>query len=229
MHAEISYVLAFSIGLLGGVHCLGMCGGIVAVLSMNDEPGNGFSLASVLKLLAYNAGRIMSYAVAGMSVGYLGASAVDFSGMQGLRTGFQVVSGVFMLLLGFYLAGWWNALTVVERTGALLWRRIEPLGRQFIPVTSPLAALMVGLVWGWLPCGLVYSVLVWSFASADTWQGGGLMIAFGLGTLPNLLAMGLFAESLAQFVRNPVVRQLAGIIVMLFGIYQIILALSPWH
>jgi sulfite exporter TauE/SafE len=84
---------------------------------------------------------------------------------------------------------------------------------------------MVGLVWGWLPCGLVYSVLIWAISAGSALEGGLLMLSFGFGTLPMLFAMGVFAANLARFVRNPWVRYSAGILVICFGIYQILLLL----
>lgn len=226
MNPEISYLLAMTVGFLGGVHCLGMCGGIVATLSLNTKSTAGPSFASIAILVAYNVGRIGSYVLAGIIAGYLGASALDLTGMRYARESLQVLAGVVMVLLGLYLAGWWAVLRRVEQAGTIIWRIIEPMGRRFIPVDNPGSALMVGLVWGWLPCGLVYSVLLWALTSGSATQGAGLMLAFGLGTLPNLLVMGLFTTQLTKFVQNPLVRQLAGTAVIIFGCYQIVLALN---
>ncbi len=130
-----------------------------------------------------------------------------------------------MILLGLYLAGWPGLLSRVERAGGVLWRRIEPLGRRLLPVRTRWQALGMGLVWGWLPCGLVYSVLVWAISAGGALEGGVLLLSFGLGTLPTLLAMGTAAAALTGFVRRPGVRTAAGAGVMLFGIYEIGLAL----
>jgi hypothetical protein len=107
----------------------------------------------------------------------------------------------------------------VEQAGGSIWRRIEPLGRKLMPVHSPGQALVLGLIWGWLPCGLVYSVLIWAISAGGAIEGAGLMLAFGLGTLPNLLLMGATAAWLGRYVRKPAVRQLAGGLVVLFGVY----------
>ena len=123
-----------------------------------------------------------------------------------------------MILLGLYLAGWWSGLARVERAGGLLWKRIEPLGRRLLPVRSPWQALLLGMVWGWLPCGLVYSVLIWSLSAGGMLQGALLMGAFGLGTLPNLLLMGAAAGWLAGTLRQPLVRRIAGTLVILLGL-----------
>jgi hypothetical protein len=136
----------------------------------------------------------------------------------------QLLAGLFMILLGLYLAGWWMGLARVEQAGGRLWRRIEPLGRRLLPVRTPARALGIGLVWGWLPCGLVYSTLVWAMGAGGALNGGLLMLCFGLGTLPALLAMGAFAATLAGFIRRPWVRQVAGALVIGFGVYEIALA-----
>lgn len=216
---EINLVSAFVVGLLGGVHCVGMCGGIVGAISLGLP-----SQRQVPLLLAYNIGRISSYTFAGALMGGLG---FYFSGMLPVQNAQRVLlafAGVFMILLGLYLGGWWNLLARIERMGGVLWRRIEPLGRGLLPVRHVHQALLLGAVWGWLPCGLVYTALVWTVASGGAVEGGLLMLAFGLGTLPNLLLMGVAAARLQQWVRLPAVRRTAGALVILFGVWQLYVA-----
>jgi len=174
-------------------------------------------------LLAYNLARIASYMLAGALLGGVAALAVYWLDIRLLQKTLQWIAALFMLLLGFYLAGWWTVLVRVEKIGAALWRTIEPLARQMLPVKTISQALLLGLLWGWLPCGLVYSVLIWSVASANAVDGAILMLCFGLGTLPNLLAMGVFARQLNNWVRDSRVRQLAGVMVMGFGIWNLYL------
>lgn len=225
MDSFASFVAAFLVGLTGGVHCFGMCGGIVGVLALGLPPVPRNPLwARFPFLLAYNVGRIVSYAIAGALAGGVGAWAANLVSVHRAQLALQVVAGLFMVLLGLYLAGWWPVLGHLERAGGVLWRRIEPLGRRLLPVRAPIQALGVGLVWGWLPCGLVYSVLVWAIGSGGAGQGALLLLGFGLGTLPTLLAMGTAAAALAGFVRRPIVRQAAGTLVVLFGLYEIGLA-----
>ena len=219
------YLAAFLIGLTGGVHCFGMCGGIVGALTLGLPPAPGHPLLARLPyLLAYNLGRIASYATAGALAGGVGAWAAHLTSVRHAQLALQVLAGLFMILLGLYLAGWWPGLSRLERAGGVLWRRIEPLGRRFFPVRTPARALGIGLVWGWLPCGLVYSVLVWAVGAGGVLEGALLLLSFGLGTLPALLAMGTAAAALAGFVRRPVVRTVAGTLVILFGLYEIGLA-----
>ncbi|HOB62636.1 MAG TPA: sulfite exporter TauE/SafE family protein [Candidatus Competibacteraceae bacterium] len=226
MAIDPPYLAAFLIGLTGGVHCFGMCGGIVGALTLGLPATPGYPLSARLPyLLAYNLGRIVSYVIAGALAGGVGAWAAHGVSVHHAQLGLQIVAGLFMILLGLYLAGWWMGLSRVEQAGGVLWRRIEPLGRRFFPVRTPFQALGIGLVWGWLPCGLVYSALVWAVGAGGMAQGGLLMLSFGLGTLPTLFALGTVAATLAGWIRRPLVRHVAGSLVILFGLFQIGLAL----
>ena len=217
--AHSEYLAAFVVGLLGGVHCLGMCGGIVSALTFSLPPAQRNRFSNLLPLLlAYNSGRIGGYAIAGSLAGGLGAAFLNLGGLETLRHGLQVFAALFMVALGLYLAGIWQGVAKVENAGRVLWRHIEPFGRRFMPVDSALKALPLGFVWGWLPCGLVYSVLIWALSAGSMTKGALLMLAFGLGTLPNLLLMGAAAARLAKFTRNKTVRQAAGLLVVALGL-----------
>lgn len=225
MESSLGFLAAFLIGLTGGVHCVGMCGGIVGALTLGlplvrERP----LLARLPFLLAYNTGRIASYVAAGALAGGVGAWAANLVSVHRAQLGLQVVAGLFMILLGLYLAGWWPVLGHLERAGGVLWRRIEPLGRRLLPVRTLPQALGIGLVWGWLPCGLVYSALVWAIGAGGAGKGALLLLGFGLGTLPALLAMGTAAVALASWARRPIMRRAAGTLVVLFGVYEIGLA-----
>ena len=213
---------AFLVGLLGGTHCLGMCGGIVGALSAGlSRDVRAARGRFVMTQLAYNGGRISSYAMAGILFGFLGEQAGNSGLFQGVPVG-RMLGGVIMVLLGIYLAGWWQSLAYLERLGARLWRHMEPLGRRFIPVRSAGQAFLLGLVWGWLPCGMVYSVLALALSSGSVAGGGLTMLAFGLGTLPALMTMGLAFASLGALVRRPWVRTVAAILVILMGLVFIL-------
>jgi sulfite exporter TauE/SafE len=223
-----SIIAAFLVGLLGGTHCIGMCGGIVGALTASLSADVRDSRPRLLiTQLTYNTGRVSSYVVAGVIAGVLGqqASVMELGG--GFPLG-RVVAGVIMILLGFYLAGWWHALRWLERLGAVLWKFIEPLGRRFIPVRHPGQALLLGLVWGWLPCGMVYAALALALASGSAAGGGAIMLAFGAGTLPAMLTLGVAFSSLGRWVRDERVRKLAGISVMLLGLL-LLLAIPEQH
>jgi len=225
MDMTISNVAAIAVGFFGGVHCVGMCGGIVGALSFGLPADRRQRLRGNLPfLLLYNLGRISSYTLAGAIAGGLGAWAIDLLSIRQLQLWLQLLAGIFMLLMGLYLNGWWRVLVRVEAAGSLLWQRLEPMGRRLLPVQRPGQALLLGMLWGWLPCGLVYSVLIWTLVSGGAREGALLMLSFGLGTLPNLLAMGVFAVLLQKIVQQNWVRQVSGGLVMVFGLYMIWLA-----
>lgn len=216
MMPEFGLLGAFAMGLLGGVHCVGMCGGIVGAISLNlpgEQPRPFWPTQ-----LGYNLGRITSYGIAGLLVGGLGSLLASASGVYDAQRVLLALAGVFMLLIGLHIGGWLHLLGPVERAGGLVWRRIEPLGRGLLPVRSAPQAYVLGLVWGWLPCGLVYSALIWALSAGGAVQGGALMLAFGLGTLPNLLLMGAAAARLGSFTRRPAVRWAAGRLLLAMGL-----------
>lgn len=222
---ELTFYAALMIGLLGSIHCVGMCGGIVGALNAGIPQSDRSQLSLAAHHLTYNAGRIMSYTVAGALAGVIGSQAAKFSLGTALPVG-GIIAGLFMIALGLYLAGWWHALTAIERAGFYIWKRIEPLGRRFLPAKTPSRAFGLGLVWGWLPCGLVYSALTLSMVSASPRQGALIMLGFGLGTLPMLVAMGGAAGHLMALVRRPAIRQVAGVAIILFGVYTCVTAFS---
>lgn len=226
---EVTLTAAFMIGLLGSTHCIGMCGGIVGALTMGLPQTRRQSLLQLLPyLLTYNIGRLFSYSLAGLLVGLLSSSVSDFFQIGKFPIG-GIVGGLFMVALGIYIAGWLQTMAPLERLGGHFWRLIEPVGRRFMPVKSPAQALGLGVFWGWLPCGLVYSTLALAATAGDAVQSALLMMAFGAGTLPMLLAMGSFAEKLQYFTRHKWTRYIAGILLIAFGAMILTKALSGGH
>ena len=225
MPENISFFAALAVGFFGGVHCVGMCGGIVGALTFGlPAETRERPLRLLPYLLAYNLARITSYTVAGAIAGTVGLLGLSLVPMQQAQLVLLGIAGLFMVMMGLYVGGWWFGLTRIERAGSRLWRFIEPVGRRLMPVRSPAQAFGLGLVWGWLPCGLVYSVLIWALSAGGPLAGALLMLGFGLGTLPNLLAMGAFAAQLSAFVRRQWVRRVAGGMVIAFGVYQLLIA-----
>lgn len=221
---EISLAALFLAGLLGGVHCVGMCGGIVAAFSFQSGTRQPYS-----HHLAYSAGRIASYSVAGALAGLVGSAAFLAEELRPLQMGLYVLAQLVLILLGLYLAGLSHAVTHLEQLGGGLWRRLQPLLARFMPVDTPSRALMAGALWGWLPCGLVYSALVAALGSGGAVQGALLLAVFGLGTLPNLLLMGWAAESLRHYTRHPLARRLAGLVVAGLGVWGLMqLSAAYW-
>ncbi|MCU7844130.1 MAG: sulfite exporter TauE/SafE family protein [Candidatus Thiodiazotropha sp. (ex Monitilora ramsayi)] len=222
MQAELGYLSAFVVGLLGGAHCAGMCGGIVGALAFGLPEKIRHHFPSTLPYqLGYNLGRVSSYVLAGGIMGGLGMLLAEVIPIYAAQQVLLAIAAIFMILLGLYLGGWWMGLSRIEKLGGRLWTRIEPFARRLLPVRTPAQAWMLGLVWGWIPCGLVYSMLVWTVSAGSIAKGAGLMLAFGIGTLPNLFAMGMVAGSLARWSKNIRVRRVAGLLVIGFGLYTL--------
>jgi len=216
MPNEITLVAAFITGLLGSVHCVGMCGGIVGALSMGIEK----TRRTLPFLLIYNTGRLSSYFIAGLLIAAIGEASSDAFNQNTQQIG-AWLSGLFMIALGLYIAGWWQFLTLFEKAGGYLWRQLQPFANKLLPVTSYPKAFVLGAIWGWLPCGMVYAMLVFALSSQDSLQGGLIMLAFGAGTLPTLVLLGTAASTLRRFMQTPIVRQFAGTLIILFGIYSL--------
>jgi sulfite exporter TauE/SafE len=224
---------AFIVGLLGGVHCVAMCGGIVGALNLHGRhagavrlgPG-GAAVAGVAGIasqaplhLAYSAGRVASYAVAGAIAGGVGGTAALLEAVLPVQAVLAVVANGLVVLLGLYLAGLGRAVAGLERWGVALWRRISRAGGRFLPADTVPRALGTGAVWGWLPCGLVYSVLALALLSGSASRGALVMLAFGLGTVPNLLAAGLAVGTLRSALPRRGVRLAAGLAVVGLGVF----------
>lgn len=173
-------------------------------------------------LLSYNAGRILSYTAAGAIAGALGAASLGLEGQVPIRLILYFLANLMLVALGFYLLGVTRALAFTERAGQKLWRVLQPLTKRFLPARSVGQAFPLGLLWGWLPCGLVYSALASSLTAGSVGRGALMMLVFGLGTLPNLLLAGILLARLNEFVRRPAVRMFSGLLVLGFGLYGLL-------
>lgn len=215
----LSYFSAFVIGLLGSTHCLGMCGGISASLSMAIPVGRGFRVRQTLMLLGFNAGRIGSYALIAALVALLSTSAAaQWSQLAPLL---RTVAGVLLILMGLSMAQWWQGIRYIERIGAPIWTRISPLTRRFLPVHHGWQAVALGSLWGWLPCGLVYSTLGWAALQPSVGSAAATMAFFGLGTLPSMLATGYAATWMRKLQGRKQIRQVTGILLVAFGLWTL--------
>jgi sulfite exporter TauE/SafE len=224
----LSLFPVFIVGLFGSVHCAGMCGGIVSAFSSIPMPQRAFPIAvvtrssvpaldSTLRVLSYNTGRIGSYAMVGAIAGALAGGAGKLAVLAPWQLAGFWLANLMLVLLGLYLMDAWRGITVLEAAGNRLWRHLRPLMRFMLPLDSPFKLLALGALWGWLPCGMVYSVLVTAMLSGSAGSGAAIMLAFGLGTLPMLIAMGMAGTRLRALVQRRGMQRVAGAVVLAFG------------
>jgi sulfite exporter TauE/SafE len=204
-------------GLLGSAHCLGMCGGISGLFAVNA--GVATLRRQLPFALSYNFGRVTSYAVLGVIVGSVGSVIVKAS--PSLAIGIRLFSGIIIMLVGLKVAFDLRLLNVIERMGGTLWSKISPAAQKLVPVTSLPKAYGLGLVWGWLPCGLVYSVLMIAATSAQPVAGAATMVAFGIGTMPAMVLTGLGAARLSELMRRRHTRIGLGLLIVVMGLVTI--------
>ena len=209
-------------GLIGSAHCLGMCGGISGLFAVNASVTS--MRRQVPFALAYNVGRIASYAVLGIIVASAGSVIVKASPQ--VAVGVRILSGVVIILVGLKVAFDIRVLNAIEKTGAALWSRIAPAAKGLVPVTSLPRALGLGLLWGWLPCGLVYSVLLIAATSAEPASGALIMMTFGAGTMPAMVMTGLGAARLSRLMQDRGTRMGLGLLVVALGLLTVMMPAS---
>ena len=219
-----------------------MCGGIVGAFGVAAPTRATFPIPvvsqsravtphsySFLRVLLFNAGRITSYMLAGAVMAGIVGSVSLFINLTVLQKVGYVAANLMLIALGLSLMQIWSGITQLEKLGQLLWQRLQPLLQVFIPIEKPWQAFALGAIWGWVPCAMVYSVLMTALMTGSALQGALVMLAFGLGTLPLLITMGWLSQSLPTFFRKAQVRFMAGLLVLLFGllgVYRLVTGLS---
>jgi sulfite exporter TauE/SafE len=206
------FAAAFVTGLLGSAHCFGMCAGISGLFAVNASVAS--LQLQIPRAIAYNTGRVLSYAFLGIVVATLGQSVVK--AIPDAAAPVRLASGLLIVAVGLQVAFSWRFLAPVENAGAKIWQRVAPAAKGLLPVTTIPKALCLGLLWGWLPCGLVYSVLLLAATTASAVDGGLVMLAFGAGTSPAMIATGISASKLSQFMSRR--RMGAGLLIILLGL-----------
>lgn len=206
---------AFAAGFFGSTHCLVMCGPVV-LLFEGTGPGN---FNGMPRRIIYNAGRLSFYLLLGGIAGFSGALAASSvgSGLFFLR----VLAAVLIILLGLNLAFDWRSLRFLESAGTIIWNRVSPLARFFLPITSPLQAFGAGFLWGALPCGLVYSAVALAATAGSMLEGGMVMLAFWAGTVPALLVAGTSAQELGRWMNRGLLKRVGGSILIVVGVLSI--------
>jgi len=220
-----SYFVAFLMGLASSLHCIGMCGSIIGTLTLSLSPEIRKNKSMMLPFVFhYNLGRIASYTLAGALVGVVQTLALMYlSEAHGYRI-LQIFSAMVMSSAGLYIAGWFPRFAYIEKIGLHFWRKIEPFGRKLIPVKNHFQALLFGMIWGWLPCGLIYAALALAATAGDVAKSAFTMLSFGLGTLPAVMGVGIMTDLLARLSRMHGFRIAIG----LFMIALALLAALPW-
>lgn len=220
--------VAFLIGLFSTLHCFGMCGGLVGAMTMSLQPEIRKQPAQLgLYTFAYNSGRISSYVVAGFLVGFFGQTLRDFLMPEEGVAVLRLIASFLIIAMGFYIAGWFPQFSRIEKIGTPLWRHLQPIGQKLLPVKSIWQAFLFGAVWGWLPCGLVYYVLLISPAKDGAANAALFMLFFGLGTLLPMMAAGFLTGRLAPLRQSQKIRYLSGLVLIIMGIISLWLATDP--
>lgn len=209
-------ITAFLIGLAGAGHCFGMCGGIIGALSFNTSNKDKQLLIQIL----YHVGRISSYVFLAVLLSFF---------FQQFHTSYQSTSfflrnlaGVILIFMGLYLLGFSSLILYLEKAGSFVWKKISPRARHVLPIKHTKHAFLAGFIWGWLPCGLIYSSLLWiSSVSSSPLNAAYLMCAFGLGTLPAMLFIGLFTFNLKQFWNKLRLNTVSGCFMIFYGIWTL--------
>ncbi|MGS0680626.1 sulfite exporter TauE/SafE family protein [Shewanella sp. 125m-7] len=225
---DYSLIGALLVGVMGAGHCIGMCGGLVGALSANlpkQQTGNKL-VAQLGYLLSYNSGRIISYTLAGAFVGASTSALGLLFDVDTYLLVLRLFAGLMMIITGLYIAQIWAGIVQIERLGKWLWQYISPIANKFIPIKNKRHAFIAGSLWGWLPCGLVYSMLTWSVAAGNAIDGALIMLAFGVGTLPALLSAGIAASTFGRWVQKKSVRIISGFALMAFGVQTLYIAIG---
>ena len=217
MNYDITFFTLFLLGFFGGTHCVGMCGGLSSAFALQLPP----HLNRLGLIVLLNLGRLSSYVLIGLIVGLVGQIGISLDDTRWLQNGLYIAANILLLLLGLYLAGLSTAATQIERIGRPIWKRLNPILNRLLPIKSVPACFGVGMLWGWLPCGLVYSASLYALGSGNAVQGGLYMLAFALGTLPNLLAMGIFAAQLKTLLQRRAIRLCAGLLVAGWAVFRL--------
>lgn len=220
-----SYLVALVMGLFSALHCLGMCGSIIGSLTLSLRREIRENKAQLIPFVfSYNIGRIASYTMAGYLAGFVhNVLMLPLGEGQGHRI-LQIVSALIMAGAGLHIAGWFPRFAYIEKSGAHIWRYIEPYGRRLVPVQTLPQAFVFGMIWGWLPCGLVYAAITLAATAGNEIRGALTMLSFGVGTLPAVVGVGIMTSLMVKLSNMRSFRQIAGITLIALAL----LAAFPW-
>jgi len=224
---SLSIFNAFIVGLFSTIHCLGMCGGIIGTLTMSlPEQARNNALRLFTFTSVFNFGRIVSYTLAGAIAGAFGQTVMEIISPRYAHIILQVFATLIMVGIGIHLAGWFPHFNLIEKIGTPLWKKLEPLAHKLLPVQRPAQAFMFGLIWGWLPCGLVYAALIWSTSSGDAIHGALFMLAFGAGTLLPVMTAGMLTGWMVKISHTPYIRPVVGSLIIILALLSLMVTLQ---
>ena len=216
-------VAAFLAGLLGSGHCFGMCGGIAGSLGAVSGLGKR---SAALPAVQFNLGRLLGYALLGAVAGGVLGLAGDIMALKPLGKWLRGITSVMILLIGLRFLVDWRGLDIIEKGGAALWQRIMPFAVRISRRHDWLGRLGLGACWGFLPCGLVYTVLVTAASTGSAVAGATTMAAFGVGTLPAMLGLTLAAPALSVFLSDRFVRRIVGFSLVVLAGWMLLVLLT---
>ena len=215
----VQLLIAFNLGLFSSLHCIGMCGGILSALVLaGHDTDQQKPLNKIKKSLSYNLGRIVSYSLAGLIVGFFSAQLVESLANINIHFILQLIAALVLIGIAFNIYGLLPFNRYLESSGMRLWRYIQPLGKHLLPINTFLRAFLFGMLWGWLPCGMVYSALILSLSSGVALDAMLIMFFFGLGTLPAMVSTGYFATKLTELQQNIKLRRLTASLLIIIAI-----------
>ena len=215
----VTIIIAFNLGLFSTLHCVGMCGGILTAMIMalpQDVQKNNLKI--FYRSLAYNFGRICSYTIAGLISGLLGEQIVGLSQDLNAHLILQSIAALVLTGLALNILGLLPFRKFTESMGMKVWKYIQPLSKHLYPINSFKHAFLFGMLWGWLPCGLVYSALLLSLSAGAPFEGMMTMLFFGLGTLPGMITTGYFADYINRVKTNSQLRLITAITMILIAV-----------
>lgn len=220
MQTELTILACFIAGLSSTLHCFGMCGGISTMLSLQSEQSEQY-LRKYQNAFLYNAGRIFSYAM----IGLLAGISSQFATYHFLKNGhqiLQIISSIILITIALHILGLFSSFKIIEKVAYILWKKVQLLFKWLLPAKSPIAVFSFGLIWGWLPCGMVYSVLLLAVSSANALDSMLYMLAFGLGTLPGMFSASAGSSYINGLTKKAMFKYISA--VLLIGI-----ALIPFY
>lgn len=222
---ELVLLSAILLGFVGSGHCLGMCGGIAGALGQATVPA--LRSSPLFSSVLYSLGRIASYGLLGTFAGLFGESV---NSVAGAGPTLRVLTGLLIVAFGVQAADWgWSGVAWIERAGLRVWRRLLPVVGRVGRPDRIWKVVMLGALWGWLPCGLVYSGLAVAAVTGTPLRGGVFMLCFGLGTLPALVVAGGAAARLSAVLQKRGAKRAVGVLLVVFGCWTIFMALVPAH